>query len=66
MAYQDLVGLLTGTPTQSIQPVSSNPRTRIAQQSREGVETIASGGRGVAKLFGKPIHFSKSIGGAIV
>ena len=53
MAYQDLVGLLTGTPTQSIQPVSSNPRTRIAQQSREGVETIASGGRGVAKLFGK-------------
>jgi hypothetical protein len=53
MAYQDLVGLLTGTPTQPIRPVSSDPYQRLAQRSREGVETIASGGRGVAKLFGK-------------
>jgi hypothetical protein len=53
MAYQDLVGLLTGTSTQPIQPVSSDPSTRIAQQSREGVERIASGGRAVGKMFGK-------------
>lgn len=54
MAYKnvDLVGLLTGTPTQPIQ-VSANPRTRIAQQSKEGIETIASGGRAVGKLFAK-------------
>jgi hypothetical protein len=53
MAYQDLVGLLTGTSTQPIQPVSSDPSTRIAQQSREGVERIASGGRAVGKMFGE-------------
>jgi len=53
MAYQDLVGLLTGTPTQPIRPVSSDPYQRLAQRSREGVETIASGGRAVSKLFGK-------------
>ena len=53
MAYQDLVGLLTGTPTQPIRPVSSDPYQRLAQRSREGVETIASGGRAVGKMFGK-------------
>ena len=55
MAYQDLVGLLTGTSTQPIQPVSSDPRQRLAQRSREGVETVASGGRAVGKMFGKLI-----------
>ena len=64
MAYQDLVGLLTGTPTQPIQ-VSSDPRQRLAQRSRAGVETVASGGRAVGKMLGKlggfelPLHLRK-------
>ena len=53
MAYQDLVGLLTGTPTQPIQPVSADPWQRIAQRSSDGVETVASGGRAVGKMLGK-------------
>jgi hypothetical protein len=52
MANQDLVGLLTGTPTQPIQ-VSSDPWQRLAQRSKEGVKTGASGGRAVGKLFAK-------------
>ena len=52
MADRDLVGLLTGTPTQPIQ-VSSDPWQRLAQRSREGVKTGASGGRAVGKLFAK-------------
>jgi len=44
MAYQDLVGLLTGTPTQPIQPVTRNQR--LAQGA-------AGGGRAVGKMFGK-------------
>tara|TARA_Y100000385_G_C13066854_1_gene627129 strand:- start:354 stop:1271 length:918 start_codon:yes stop_codon:yes gene_type:complete len=52
MADQDLVGLLTGIPTQPIQ-VSSDPWQRLAQRSREGVKAGASGGRAVGKLFAK-------------
>jgi hypothetical protein len=44
MAYQDLVGLLTGTPTQPIQPVTRNQR--LAQG-------VASGGRAVGQMLGK-------------
>ncbi len=44
MAYQDLVGLLTGTPTQPIQPVTRNQR--LAQGA-------AGGGRAVGKMLGK-------------
>tara|TARA_B110000503_G_scaffold11940_2_gene16118 strand:+ start:4930 stop:6033 length:1104 start_codon:yes stop_codon:yes gene_type:complete len=46
MPYQDLVGLLTGTPTQPIQPVTRNQR--LAQGA-------AGGGRAVGKMFGKLI-----------
>lgn len=42
MAYQDLVGLLTGIPTQPIQPLTRNQR--LAQGA-------AGGGRAVGKLF---------------
>jgi len=52
MADRDLVGLLTGIPTQPIQ-VSSDPWQRLAQRSREGVKAGASGGRAVGKLFAK-------------
>ena len=46
MAYQnvDLVGLLTGTPTQPIQPLTRNQR--LAQEA-------GGGGRAVGKLFAK-------------
>jgi hypothetical protein len=44
MADRDLVSLLTGTPTQPIQPLTRNQR--LAQEA-------ASGGRAVSKLFGK-------------
>jgi len=52
MADRDLVGLLTGIPTQPIQ-VSSDPWQRLAQRSKEGVKAGASGGRAVGKLFAK-------------
>jgi len=46
MADRDLVGLLTGTPTQPIQPLTRNQR--LAQGA-------AGGGRAVGKLFAKLI-----------
>jgi len=44
MADRDLVGLLTGTPTQPIQPLTRNQR--LAQEA-------GGGGRAVGKLFAK-------------